>query len=82
MKSFRNWFFQISEAEAKCDEILAKLKEIESDMNRVETKIIAGRRAGSDVSEYEQIYAQYIALRTGLVQQLNYWVKIFEAEQR
>lgn len=79
--SFRNRFFKISESEAKCDEILDKLKELEENMLRVEVKIIEGKRQGRNVSEYEQIYSQYVVIREGLKSQLNYWVQILKTEQ-
>ncbi len=79
--SLRNRFFKISESEAKCDEILEKLKELEANMLRVESKIIEGKRQGRNVSEYEQIYSQYVVIREGLKSQLNYWVQILKSEQ-
>lgn len=79
--SFRNWFFKISKAEAMCDEILDKMKELENDMLRVEMKIVEGRRVGSDVFQYEQIYAQYAALRDEMRRQLDFWLQIWQSEQ-
>jgi hypothetical protein len=78
--AWRNLFRKKSEAEEMCDKWTEMLEEMRENMLRLQMKIADGRRAGMDVSDYEQMYLQHAAMRDEGIRQLNFWLHIWRSE--